>query len=134
MASSSKVSIRVEIDTSEWDALYQRLDKTMKMKTSSGIYGVLDTVGKKTETWAKKNAPWQDRTTNARRGLNGGAMKIDKDTAAMFIAHAVSYGIYLELSHQRRFAILEKAIEKFEPEVVRQINNIINKVAEGKAK
>ena len=64
------------------------------------------------ENYAKVNKTWQDITGNARAGLHGGFIK-EGDILTIYIAHMISYGIYLELAHDRKYAILEEARDKF---------------------
>ena len=60
---------------------------------------------KKFENYAKKNRPWTDRTGSARQRLQGGVEK-RASGYAIRISHGVDYGIWLELAHEKRFAIL----------------------------
>lgn len=72
-----------------------------------------DSYALRTETYAKSNAPWRDRTGNARSGLaaqsstrataTGGIYQID-------LYHRVPYGIWLETKHGGRNAIISRAI------------------------
>ncbi len=67
---------------------------------------------------AKSNAPWTDRTANARTGLFGTA---ERDTTAqvvtLFLSHSpvIDYGIWLELAHGSSFAIIMRTIESHLP-------------------
>ena len=67
---------------------------------------------------AKANAPWTDRTANARTGLFGTA---ERDTTAqvvtLFLSHSpvIDYGIFLELSNGSSFAIIMRTIESHLP-------------------
>ncbi|SFU40378.1 hypothetical protein [Alicyclobacillus macrosporangiidus] len=53
----------------------------------------------------KQNRPWQDRTGNARAGLKGSA-ELNNEGIAIRLAHSVDYGVFLELAHDGRYAIL----------------------------
>lgn len=48
------------------------------------------------EAWMKENAPWTDRTTNARSGLFGRSERSGNIITVTF-GHTVEYGQYLEL-------------------------------------
>ena len=67
---------------------------------------------------AKANAPWTDRTANARTGIFGTA---ERDMAAqvvtIFLSHgaAIDYGVFLELAHGSSFAIIMRTIESHLP-------------------
>lgn len=61
------------------------------------------------ESWMRANAPWEDRTGEARRQLDA----FTTPSAAkvwLTVAHGVEYGVYLETLHQGRFAILWPAL------------------------
>lgn len=69
---------------------------------------------------AKINAPWKDRTGDARRGLTATRRKEgNKHTLTLF--HMVEYGIWLEVRFGGKNAIIEPTIDKFYPVVIRQI-------------
>lgn len=77
------------------------------------------------EAWAKSNAPWQDRTGAARAGLK--ATVEDNDLVAeITLAHGVDYGVWLELAHGGKNAIIAPAIDHFAPRVWRDIQNMMN--------
>ena len=48
------------------------------------------------EGYAKRNAPWTDRTSQARQGLHAG-VDIENDGFHLFLAHGVEHGSYLEI-------------------------------------
>lgn len=81
---------------------------------------------KKMEEWAKQNAVWTDRTGNARQLLKGQAFWADKETIAILVSHGVDYGIWLELAHERRYAILEDAIEENKDAFLKAVGRLIN--------
>lgn len=79
-------------------------------KFGAAMYLFATSGAQKMEGWAKENRPWTDRTGAARQRLKGSAYQIDKGYR-LEIAHGVNYGIFLELAHERRFAILEPTIQ-----------------------
>lgn len=62
------------------------------------------------ESYAKSNARWDDRTGNARQALYVSVHSSD-DTTAIYLSHGVDYGVYLELLHQGRFAVILATLE-----------------------
>ncbi len=75
------------------------------------------------EAYAKQNAPWGDRTTNARQGL----VTFVEDAIAggtITLAHTVYYGVYLELHFNGRFAIIMPTIEEFGPRLMARIGGM----------
>lgn len=69
-----------------------------------------DHFGKGTmESYAKRNAPWTDRTNMARNSLNGGGFKSGYDIVS-FIAGGVDYQKWLEVISAGKWAILQPTI------------------------
>lgn len=76
------------------------------------------------EDWMKENAPWNDRTTDARSGLTA-AFIPDKKKPTIMIYHTVDYGVWLEVRWNGRYAILTPALEYWGPQVVARIQAVI---------
>lgn len=66
--------------------------------------------------YARQNAPWTDRTANARNGL---FTTVNRDGTAwvMTLGHSVPYGIWLEVRFSGRFAIIRPTIAHEAPDV-----------------
>ena len=80
------------------------------------------------ERWMKDNAPWQDRTGNARRGLHVEVYQQPQYIARLVFAHGadIPYAIWLELAHQGRYAIIAPAIDYWGPILMRDVQGLIN--------
>lgn len=59
---------------------------------------------------ARENRKWTDHTGHARQRLTGYVGKIPEGYR-ITLAHGVDYGIWLELAHEKRFAIIPRTIE-----------------------
>jgi hypothetical protein len=59
---------------------------------------------------AKANAPWNDITGAARRGLVGHT-QTSGYTVTIVLAHTVEYGIWLEIRWQGKYAIIMPTLE-----------------------
>jgi len=66
--------------------------------------------GVKMEIYAKQNAPWTDRTGNARQTLFS-LVELTPGEAVLYLSHGVSYGKWLELCNQGRYAIIMPAMQ-----------------------
>jgi len=64
----------------------------------------------KAEQFAKANAPWKDRTGNARRLLTGEVIE-ESNVLGVRVKHRVEYGPQLEKAHSAKYAILKPTIE-----------------------
>lgn len=81
----------------------------------------------KFENYAKINKRWIDRTGHARQRLVGYVEKLSQ-SVRIYIAHGVDYGIYLELAHEKRFAILQQTVNNNSKEILEGYTNMIGKM------
>ena len=61
------------------------------------------------EQYAKNNAPWTDRTGDARKLIKGEV--IDDGDLGIRLMHRVEYGKHLETANSGKYAILKPTIE-----------------------
>ena len=76
---------------------------------------------------ARNNAPWTDRTGNARSGLFGTAeADFARHVVTIYLSHGalINYGVYLELAHGGRFSILMRTVESHLPELQSMLDEI----------
>ena len=69
-------------------------------------------VGANMQQHARVNAPWTNQTGMARRGLVGGFFWQGQNGVS-YIAHSVSYGVWLELCNDGKYGILKDTRDKF---------------------
>ena len=81
----------------------------MQQKTRSSLQIIADSAAKAMESYAKTNAKWTDRTGAARQRLKG-STRWDETALIAAISHNVDYGIWLELCNEKKYAILEEAL------------------------
>jgi hypothetical protein len=62
--------------------------------------------------YARSNAPWEDRTGDARAGLNVDVQS-DGDNIIMQLYHTVDYGLWLEVIQNGNFAIIMPTLQDF---------------------
>jgi hypothetical protein len=77
------------------------------------------------EDYMKLNAPWKDRSSNARQGLNVRKENVD-GVMSLTLAHTVEYGIYLELAHAGAWAIINPTIDIYGPKVWNSVLEILS--------
>lgn len=114
-------SISVDIDISNVD-----LERFGKL-TKRAVIKYLDEQSDHIENYMKKNAPWHDRTGNARRGLTAKVKGIDDNIVSINLSHSVDYGFYLEYAMELRFAILEPTARLKGPDVIRGMQGLLNR-------
>ncbi len=93
-----------------------------QVKAAIGAYA--DTAAKKMEAEAKKNAPWQDRTGNARNSILGN-FGWQGDKAVITLSGNMDYSVYLELAHEKKYAILKPTIDRNAPEVIKGYQKLV---------
>ncbi len=78
--------------------------------------------------YAKANAPWKDRTANARKGLFSAVEHIPRQSISISIEHgaAIDYAIYLETRWAGRWAILLPTISYFHPRIMADVRKVLS--------
>jgi hypothetical protein len=82
--------------------LKQAKDATMK---------IAETGATEAENNAKSGYRWEDQTYQASNELQGSA-DWEGDDAVMILCHGAQHGLYLELAHGRKYAIIEDSLWK----------------------
>lgn len=88
------------------------------------VADVVDYNGAYAETYIKTKAPWTDRTSAARSGLtaissgSGGSYEI-------LMAYSVTYGIWLEIANDRRYAIITPAMRIVGQKLMSDLNGLL---------
>lgn len=93
-------------------------------KTQTAIRMYATEGAKKMQNYAKQNRPWTDRTGQARQRLIGWVETFSTKTR-IHIGHGVNYGIYLELSHEKKYAILQPTVNAVSPEILQGFKRLI---------
>lgn len=96
-------------DSKQVASMYAKIWTT---KTLPALYALAQGVALEALNSAKESAPWNDQTTSARRLLFAEAFQEDK-AVGFFVAHGVQYGVYLELSNDRKNEILRPTVEEY---------------------
>lgn len=77
------------------------------------------------ESWMKTNAPWTDRTGNARNGLRAEARAVNQDAQSIVLFGSVPYQVWLEVRWSGRYAIIGPAIEYWGPQVMSTVSKLV---------
>lgn len=96
-------------------------------KVTQAIEMYANTVAQRLEGDAKEQAKWTDRTGRARQSLNGYVEK-SKSSYRICLAHGVDYGLWLELAHEKRYAIVEPIIRINAPYVVKDFEKLLKNI------
>ena len=82
-------------------------------KTLPALYALAGNVAQSAVNDMKKNRPWNDQTFSAKDQLFGKPFLDPGKSVGFFVAHGVQYGVYLELTNDRKNEVLRPTIEVF---------------------
>src|SRR5262245_15447723 len=86
----------------------------------AGLAAFTTGFARRVEQYAKENAPWEDRTGDARQGLKAtGEQRLVYYAITLF--HTVDYGIWLEVRWDGKYAIILPTLEAMGPELMREL-------------
>lgn len=75
----------------------------------------------------RRNAPWTDRTTNARNGLFAQAFTSD-DRYVIVLYHTMPYGVWLEVRWSGRYAIILPTVESVGPKLMVGLRKLMRRM------
>lgn len=108
----------IKFDGGELFANIRAIDRKM----NRFIAATMQMHSRRAQSYAKRQAPWSDQTGNARGGLNA-SYEGGGSSHRIVVAHAVSYGIWLEVRFSGRYAIINPTIAHEGPEVMRTLSS-----------
>lgn len=76
----------------------------------------------------KQNRPWTDRTGAAKALLDARVSRPKPNIIRITLSHGVDYGIWLELAHEKNYAIIAPTVREESPKVVEDLNNIMSNI------
>lgn len=98
-----------------------------KVKTAVLMYA--GTKAPVLESYMKTHRKWTDRSGMAKTLLNAKVSKPDENTVRFTLSHGVDYGIWLELAHEKKYAIIEPTINLEGPKILNDLNLLLDKVS-----
>ena len=107
--------------------LKKNLDK-MSVKLGAVVLMYAATKASELQAKMKTNRPWTDRTGMAKALLNAKVSQPSKNIVRITLAHGVKYGIWLELAHEKNYAIIAPTIREEGPRIVKDLNNLMPKL------
>ena len=100
-----------------------------KANVESEILRELEEFAQECETYMKANAPWEDRTGDARSELTAAPSQNDsKGNLGVELAHGVDYGVFLEFKDGGRLAIIGPTMEVMGPELMARMGGLLERV------
>lgn len=89
----------------------------------SEVHRIMREHGAEMVAYARENAPWRDRTGDAREGID---FSVDEDinNPTLYLFHTVSYGVWLEVRWNGEYAIIIPTLEAMGPELMLKLGGI----------
>lgn len=77
------------------------------------------------EAEAKRNAPWTDRTGNARQTLGAFVYRPERGIVALVLRQYMDYGLWLEVKNGGRYAIVLPTLENWYSAVWSDVRGVV---------
>ena len=91
-----------------------------------GVLAIANRWSPQITNWMKANAPWTDRTANARQTLYTEVADVTNQMVSLTLSHGVYYGIFLEVNNAGRFAIINPALDHFAPLIWADVQRMLS--------
>lgn len=97
-------------------------------KAQLAIRNYADDSARLLENYAKEHKKWKNRTSHAWQRLTGDVL-VAANGYKLRLAHGVDYGKWLELAHEKRYAIIMPTIETVGPsKIMPGFQNLIGRI------
>lgn len=85
---------------------------------------ILEALAERVQDYARSNAPWDDRTGDARSGLTAEVVNEGLGVSNIVLYHTVDYGIWLEVRWSGRYAIIVPTMEHYGPIIMAELSGL----------
>jgi hypothetical protein len=90
------------------------------LRLTRGLASYTEGFAQRVQAYARENAPWQDRTGDARSGLTAkGQQRLHQYSITLF--HTVEYGLWLEVRWSGKYAIIRPTLEVMGPQFMAEL-------------
>lgn len=96
-------------------------------KTADGMGEVANDLADALVEYARTHAPWEDRTGEAREGLEA-AVTLENHSLEVDLYHTVDYGIWLEVRWGGKYAIIIPTIEAIGPKLLAGFDHLLSEI------
>lgn len=100
---------------------------TQKVGAAVMMYAV--TQASQMQAYMVTNHKWTNRTFMAEKTLSAVVSKPNEHIIRITLAHGVDYGIWLELAHEKNFAIIQPTLNVYGPRVIEDMGNLMASIA-----
>lgn len=120
---SNNNGVRIELPLGELIRNIQGIEPFVRR----AAVATLDRYAGVIESAARTNAPWTDRTSNARNGLFTHVSQSGEMVYSLDLAHRVPYGIWLEVRWSGRYAIIMPTLQEYGPRVMATFDGLLDR-------
>lgn len=120
MASRNGANVNLDLNFTPLIEGVQVFDQRLER----GIVGVFERQKNISEAWLRENAPWKDRTGNARSGLSAATRHVRKVSHSLILFGRMPYNIWLEVRFQGRYAVIIPGLIDQGPKLMRTLNKL----------
>lgn len=99
--------------------------RTLLNKAKSNCLKIMEYTVTDAEGYAKQNAPWHDRTGNARKSITHKSASTSIGVIGA-IGIGVFYGKYLELCNQGRYRIIRPTIDVYRYKLLQNMKGVLS--------
>lgn len=96
-------------------------------KSEAAIRMYAETAALSLQNYMRDKAAWTDRTGAARQRLTGNVEKVTSGFKIV-LAHGVNHGMWLELAHEKRFAIIQPTILVKSNEIMEGFDHLLERM------
>lgn len=107
------------------EIVFANLAQAYATAIHQGVKTLAERYSVEIEGWMKENAPWIDRTGNARQTLYSEVTDIANEAVIIILSHGVEYGVFLELAHAGSYAVITPALDHFIPRIWRDVRALL---------
>lgn len=87
-----------------------------------------ETLSTEMESYAKVNRKWTDRTSLAKDNLRSVVSQPRKNMVRITLSHGVSYGKWLELANDQKYAIVRPTLARYEYKLMSNVRGLFDRV------
>lgn len=117
--------------TFEWESdpevVFYELGTAYAETINTAVYAICQSYAPEIENWMRSNAPWTDRTGNARQSLWSDVEQVANTAVDLIMSHGVDYGKWLEIANAGRYAIITPALDYFAPKIWADIKRMLGR-------
>lgn len=99
---------------------------TMDERNKAAVVAAANFVAPEATAFMKDNAPWTDRTGNARNGLSSKVV-VNANSVAIVLYHKVPYGVYLETRWNGKWGVIRDTMAAVGPRFVEVVGRMLFK-------